>query len=151
MGAALEAILIRGLENWGERQAVFVAVAYKVVGLLKCQFPHLWNRKWMVIPVLLWLGAMVGSSKSHAGKSYRAWGLCRGLSRVWWPWSSGCRGSPRLWSHAFFLGASYVPLHIPLPTDHSSDLLRVSHRILEVPGLTLPFGFNSVFCGLMEV
>lgn len=44
-----------------------------------------------------------------------------------------------------------MSLHLSPPVGHSSELLGVSHRVSKVPGLTLHFGFNSVFCGLMDV
>lgn len=44
-----------------------------------------------------------------------------------------------------------MALHLSPPVGHSSDLLGVSYRFSKVPGLTLHFGFNSVFCGLIEV
>lgn len=70
MGAsipALEASPISRLENLEERQTVFVTVVYKEVGLLRSRFLHLWNRKWMVIAMLLWLEAVVGLKQ----ESYR--------------------------------------------------------------------------------
>lgn len=50
---------------------------------------------------------------------------------------------PPTWEHHVSLCSS--------PIDHSDDLHRVIHKTLKEPGLAFPFGFKSVFCGLMGV